>query len=381
MKTSRTVMESIAVAALAVSMMITAVTGDRVLNTQEDKAAAKEAVALNTYEDEAYADVSVEKMDVELLAAAVSGETEDTTEEAVSEVDSESTETSTASTRLTDEEKAWQNKLMAKVKTSLNVRAKASAGSKIVGKMAKGDVATIIKAGKKWTKIKSGKVTGYVRNSYCVTGKDALNYAKKVCDVVAKSTTDGLHVREEQDIESAVIKTVSAGDKLVVDDETETSEDWVAVKVSSDTCYVSSEYVDVKLDTGKATKVKKEKAKTTGTVYSATSDEVKLLAAIAECEVGGVSEKCMTAVAAVVLNRVKSSLYPNDIKSVIYQRSQFGPASSGKLARKLSSGVSASAMRAAKAALNGSDPTNGGKYFKLASSGKSGVVIGPVVFY
>jgi spore germination cell wall hydrolase CwlJ-like protein len=89
----------------------------------------------------------------------------------------------------------------------------------------------------------------------------------------------------------------------------------------------------------------------------------------------------MTAVAAVVLNRVKSSLYPNDIKSVIYQRSQFGPASSGKLARRLANGVSASATRAAKAALNGSDPTNGGMYFKLASSGKSGVVIGPVVFY
>jgi hypothetical protein len=198
---------------------------------------------------------------------------------------------------------------------------------------------------------------------------------------VAKPTTDGLHVREEQSTESAIIKTVSSDDKLLVDDETETNEDWVAVKVESDTCYVSADYVEVSLDTGKATVVKKKTTKKTGTVYSATSDEVKLLAAIAQCEVGGVSEKCMTAVAAVVLNRVKSSLYPNDIKSVIYQRSQFGPASSGKLARRLANGVSASATRAAKAALNGSDPTNGGMYFKLASSGKSGVVIGPVVFY
>jgi uncharacterized protein YgiM (DUF1202 family) len=379
MKTRKTVIESIAVAALAVSMMITAVTGDGVFNSQADKAAAKEAVAVNTYNDEAVADVSVEEMKVELLATAVSGETEGTTEETVSEDDNASKETSTASTRLTDEEKDWQNKLMAKVSDYLNVRAKASASSKIVGKMVKGDVATIVKAGKKWTKIKSGKVTGYVRNKYTVTGTAALRYAKKVCKVVAKSTTDGLRVREEQDLESAVIKTVSAGDKLVVDDKVETDEDWVAVKVSSDTCYVSAEHVDVTLDTGKASKVKA--AKKTGTVYSATSEEVKLLAAIAECEVGGVSERCMTAVAAVVLNRVKSSLYPDNIKSVIYQRSQFGPASSGKLARKLSSGVSASAMRAAKAALNGSDPTNGGKYFKLASSGKSGVVIGPVVFY
>jgi spore germination cell wall hydrolase CwlJ-like protein len=89
----------------------------------------------------------------------------------------------------------------------------------------------------------------------------------------------------------------------------------------------------------------------------------------------------MIAVGAVVLNRVKSSSFPNSISKVIYQSGQFGPASSGKLARRLASGVSSSAREAAKAALAGSDPTGGAKYFKMASSGHSGVVIGPVVFY
>jgi hypothetical protein len=379
MKTSKTVIQRIAAAALALAMMITAVTGDVVSvaastatsETQVDKnGAAKEAAAVNTYE-----------------------ETENSTEESASTEKAVSTDEENAATdsELSEEEQKWQNKLMAKVDNFLYVRAKADGESKIVGKMYKGDCATIVKEGSTWTKITSGKVKGYVKNSYCVTGTEALEYAKTICDTVAKSTTDGLRIREEQSTESAIITMVSTGDKLVVDDETDTEEDWVAVKVNSDICYVSADYVTVALNTGKAISLKEEakkarekaasSSKKSSTDYSASTDEVTLLAAIAQCEVGGVSTKCMTAVAAVVLNRVKSSLYPNDIKSVIYQKSQFGPASSGKLARRLASGVSSEAKKAAQAALNGSDPTNGGMYFKLASSGKSGVVIGPVVFY
>ena len=63
------------------------------------------------------------------------------------------------------------------------------------------------------------------------------------------------------------------------------------------------------------------------------------------------------------------------------ERGQFGPASSGRLEARLASGVRASARQAARAALNGSDPTGGAKYFKLASSGHAGTVVGPIVFY
>ena len=73
--------------------------------------------------------------------------------------------------------------------------------------------------------------------------------------------------------------------------------------------------------------------------------------------------------------------FANSIYGVIYQRGQFGPASSGRLEARLASGVSASARQAARAALNGSDPTGGAKYFKLASSGHAGTVVGPIVFY
>ena len=114
---------------------------------------------------------------------------------------------------------------------------------------------------------------------------------------------------------------------------------------------------------------------------SVTADDETLLAALIQCEAGGEGSQCMTAVAAVVLNRVHSGSFPNTIRGVIYQSGQFGPASSGRLASRLANGVSSSARAAARAALNGSDPTGGAKYFKLASSGHPGVVIGAVVFY
>ena len=114
---------------------------------------------------------------------------------------------------------------------------------------------------------------------------------------------------------------------------------------------------------------------------AASADEETLLAALVQCESGGTSVQCMTAVGAVVVNRVRSGGFANSIYGVIYQRGQFGPASSGRLEARLASGVSASARQAARAALNGSDPTGGAKYFKLASSGHAGTVVGPIVFY
>lgn len=46
----------------------------------------------------------------------------------------------------------------------------------------------------------------------------------------------------------------------------------------------------------------------------------------------------MTAVGAVVVNRVRSGGFANSIYGVIYQRGQFGPASSGRLEARLASG-------------------------------------------
>ena len=395
----------------------------------EDEAVAGVTAALNAYQrnaaEQAVTKVSVEKEDVEVVAASLEGDPQDAgavneegaqtlNTEASDEkaVDNNSTESESkeAQPELTKEEKKWQNYLMADVEQSLNVRKKASEGAEIVGKLYKGDRAKILKAGDEWIKIESGNVKGYVKTSYCVTGTKALKYAKKNCDTIATVNTDGLRLRSKQSTEKGkVITAVASGTKLKVKTKEKTKDGWVAVVYNNDLCYVSEDYVDVSLKTGKAVTLEEEAAKkaaeeaakkaaaeaeaaknaaansgaatTQGSAVSASADDVTLLAAIIQCEAGGCSYAGQLAVGAVVMNRVKSSSFPNTISGVIYQSGQFSPARTGKLASRLARGVSASCRQAAMEALSGKDNTNGAKYFKYASSGQRGVVYGTVVFY
>ena len=429
MQISKRVIESATVLALALAMVITAVTSNGVYavsdtqtaeNTQlEENGLAGFAVAMNEYEVESadYLDslISVEKEASNMVAASAEDVSAEGQAEGEAEVDVETVDVEAADateTTLSAEEQEWQDKLMADVKDFLYVRAKADADSDIVGKLYKGDRALIKKQGGEWTKIASGSVNGYVKNEYCVFGQEAYAYAKKHCDTVAKVTIDGLRVRKSPAEDAGVVKTVVTGDKFKVNKKANKTDGWVAIKVDSDTCYVSADYVTLSLDTGKAVTLEEEAAAqkaeeekkaaaaqtasssssssngqttttstTQNTSLAASADEETLLAALVQCEAGGQGVQCMTAVGAVVVNRVRSGSYPSSIYNVIYQRGQFGPASSGRLESRLASGVSSSARQAARAALSGSDPTGGAKSFKLASSGHAGVVIGPIVFY
>lgn len=429
MQISKRVIESATVLALALAMVITAVTSNGVYavsdtqtaeNTQlEENGLAGFAVAMNEYEVESadYLDslISVEKEASNMVAASAEDVSAEGQTEGEADVDVETVDVEAADateTTLSAEEQEWQDKLMADVKDFLYVRAKADADSDIVGKLYKGDRAVIKKQGGQWTKIASGSVNGYVKNEYCVFGQEAYAYAKKHCDTVAKVTIDGLRVRKSPAEDAGVVKTVVTGDKFKVNKKANKTDGWVAIKVDSDTCYVSADYVTLSLDTGKAVTLEEEAAAqkaeeekkaaaaqtasssssssngqttttstTQNTSLAASADEETLLAALVQCEAGGQGVQCMTAVGAVVVNRVRSGSYPSSIYNVIYQRGQFGPASSGRLESRLASGVSSSARQAARAALSGSDPTGGAKSFKLASSGHAGVVIGPIVFY
>ena len=429
MQISKRVIESATVLALALAMVITAVTSNGVYavsdtqtaeNTQlEENGLAGFAVAMNEYEVESadYLDslISVEKEASNMVAVSAEDISDKRQAEDEADVDVETVDVEAADApeeTLSAEEQEWQDKLMADVKDFLYVRAKADADSDIVGKLYKGDRALIKKQGSEWTKIASGSVNGYVKNEYCVFGQEAYAYAKKHCDTVAKVTIDGLRVRKSPAEDAGVVKTVVTGDKFKVNKKANKTDGWVAIKVDSDTCYLSADYVTLSLDTGKAVTLEEEAAAqkaeeekkaaaaqtasssssssngqttttstTQNTSLAASADEETLLAALVQCEAGGQGVQCMTAVGAVVVNRVRSGSYPSSIYNVIYQRGQFGPASSGRLESRLASGVSSSARQAARAALSGSDPTGGAKSFKLASSGHAGVVIGPIVFY
>lgn len=407
MKLNKKVIESITVCGLCAMLTVTAVTNSgRSEVKAEDKVLANTglehtgynsyagvAATLFDYEKGLTAEnaVTVEKENVEMVAAAQDAQQE-------------------VQPQLTQEQQEWQTKLMPKVEESLNVRAQADEQSDIVGKLYKGSVADIVENDGTWAHIKSGNVDGYVNVSYCVTGTDALSYAYDTCGEIATVNTDGLRVRETADTNSKAIEVADQGKTYQVDRAAQAPDGWIAVVSDSQTGYIAADYATRSLNTRVGITIEEEQAQiaaqkeaerkaaeekaaaeaakaaqkntsentsskkaetTQGEAVSAGADDLTLLAAIIECEAGGESYECQLAVGAAVINRVKSGSYPNSISGVIYQKGQFGPASSGKLARKLSGRISSSCYSAAQEAMSGVDNTGGCTSFNDHGSGIS----------
>ncbi|MCI8487473.1 spore cortex-lytic enzyme [Pumilibacter intestinalis] len=90
-----------------------------------------------------------------------------------------------------------------------------------------------------------------------------------------------------------------------------------------------------------------------------SSADLNLLARCVYGEARGEPYTGQVAVAAVVLNRVRSSKFPNTVSGVIYQAGAFTAVADGQI--NLS--PNQSAYNAARDALNGWDPTNGCLYY------------------
>ena len=93
---------------------------------------------------------------------------------------------------------------------------------------------------------------------------------------------------------------------------------------------------------------------------SGTQDkDVYLLAQCIHGEARGEPYKGQVAVGAVILNRVRSSQFPNSISGVIYQKGAFSVVSDGQIHMA----PNESALKAARDALSGWDPTGGCLYY------------------
>ena len=92
---------------------------------------------------------------------------------------------------------------------------------------------------------------------------------------------------------------------------------------------------------------------------SNNSSNVNLLARVVYGEARGEPYPGQVAVAAVVLNRVKSSKFPNTIAGVVYQSGAFDAVADGQVNMT----PDATAKKAAQDALNGWDPSYGAIYY------------------
>ena len=96
-------------------------------------------------------------------------------------------------------------------------------------------------------------------------------------------------------------------------------------------------------------------------VSSASETDIQLMARAINGEARGESYEGQVAVGAVILNRVKSSQFPNTIAGVIYEKGAFTAVSDGQINVPIKK--NSTVYKAARDALNGWDPTNGCIYY------------------
>ena len=112
-----------------------------------------------------------------------------------------------------------------------------------------------------------------------------------------------------------------------------------------------------------------------------SQSDINLLAKLIAAEARGESYEGQLAVGAVVMNRVRSSAYPDTIHGVIYASGQFTPALNGKVNKVYESGkINESCIKAAKEALSGVSNIGDLTHFRR-NDGRDGIVIGNHVFH
>ena len=273
----------------------------------------------------------------------------------------------------------------------VNIRKEASTDAEILGKLYKGSAATILKTKGEWCYVESGSVNGYVKAEFLKTGIPENELIAKYGELRIMVDVDGLNVRETTDTESAKLDVIYKNEVYPVLD---TKDDWIKIKIEDDnvTGYVRKEFTELivsfneavskeeeqelqKLQAEEQAKKETQIKQQDGVNYC--SEDLMLLACLVHAEAGTQSYEGKLAVANVVLNRVKSSKYPDTIKAVIYQSGQFSVARSGSLAKQLAgydnynSNFQKLSIKAAKAALEGSNNIGSRLYFHSYQSAVS----------
>lgn len=281
--------------------------------------------------------------------------------------------------------------VMANVQQSLNVREEPNDESAKVGLLYADCGGTILDTDGDWTKIQSGNLIGWCNNKYLLFDDEAEELAKEVGVTLARVEADALRVRKEASEEAGIWGLVGKGEMIEVILE-HTNDNWVAIEYEGEEGFLSKDYLDIQfsVDSGetyeemkeRARKEKEEKAKMIrdlGPVAVGATDET-LLGALVYCEAGNQPYEGKLAVAAVVMNRVRSGAYPNTVSGVIYASGQFAPAMSGKVYLQLQKGVPDSCLQAAQAAISGQTNVGTATHFRRWT-GQDGIVIGAHVFY
>lgn len=274
----------------------------------------------------------------------------------------------------------WNQKAAANVESYAVIRAAASSDSEQTGVLLPGRAVTVEGQEGDWSRVSSDGVEGYIRSDLLVFGEEARVHYQNVCGFTGTVTASSLRVRTQPSLEAETVGSLGNNRQVKV---LGAEGEWYQVSYNGSSAYVYSDYVSLENAVQGAMTVdeyqESQSQAVSGSAVSADSGDLAMLAALIECEAGGESYTGKVAVGAVVLNRVRSGSFPNDIAGVIYQSGQFSPVSSGKFQSVLSRGARSDCYEAAAAALAGENPVANCLYFNSGSG--RGIQIGNQHFY
>lgn len=116
---------------------------------------------------------------------------------------------------------------------------------------------------------------------------------------------------------------------------------------------------------------RREEEKKPASRKAVSDDDYQVLLRIVQAEAGVCDEKGKILVANVVLNRVKSQEFPDSVRSVVYEPSQFSPVSDGSIN---SVKVTEETKECVNRALEGEDYSDGALYFMNRRGSRSRAV-------
>ncbi len=138
----------------------------------------------------------------------------------------------------------YKNIGISDVDNYLNVREEPSENGKIIGKMPSKAAGNILETTDGWYKIQSGKITGYVKSDYILTGPAAKDEALQVAELMAIVNTDMLNARTEPSTDSKIWTQISNNERYPV---LKQIDGWIQIELEEDSsAYVSTDYVDVR---------------------------------------------------------------------------------------------------------------------------------------
>jgi len=338
----------------------------------------------------------------------------------------------------------FYGKAVASTESYVEVKASPQDSAETVGKLFEYNIADVLEQNNEWTKIISGNLMGYAKTSMLCFDEEAQAVAQLETSISASVVSDNTSVYSNNSDDAEIISSLSVGTPVTpvefigpyivvkLDDNTlgyivkmNVSIDYgfqngltiaeeqakIAQAAADEAARVKAEQdakaaEDARIQAAAAAKAKQEALRQqviqrtkdgTDFTYNPTmqvsDNDIWIMACIIDWESGWQPYEGKLAVANIILNRVRSSRYPNTVSGVVYARNQFSGVSdssgnpSAKFAERLAAGPrTTECIQAALQALSGvNNVSNFTAFISTGSANYSSysdyIVIGDHCFY